>query len=250
MNYGKLSEKLKIDSEVLSLTSAAAAVSQNYDMSKYTDAYVLVNVEGDAAGGVTIDLTESSAATAAGTTAAGSKAGIVIGGTAATNIAAGSGVRDFTLTFSSASTDGNAFTLSLGTVTKKFTYTTSTAAWAAGSTLQYATNINFGTTVGSTVNTGIAGSIDSLKTGLESTLGFGTGVLTLTTPTTASIRIQLMDDAVGAFDIKADQLTSTANKRYLGVKVSTAATSCRAAITVIRTGGRYIPPAFKGKLSS
>ncbi len=269
MNYGKLSEKLKIDSEVLSLTSAAAAVSQNYDMSKYTDAYIVVNVEGNAAGGVTIDLTESSNATAAGTTAAGSKTGIVVGGTAATNIAAGSGVRDLTLTFSSASTDGNFFTLSVGTVSKKFTYTTSTAAWASGSTLQYATNINFGTTVGSTVNTGIAGSIDSLKTGLQSTLGFGTGVLTLTTPTTDSIRIQLMDDAVGdiglnasavmsavvnnavgAFDIKADQLTSTASKRYLGVKVSTAATSCRAAITVIRTGGRYMPPAFKGKLSS
>ena len=132
MNYGKLSEKLKIDSEVLSLTSAATAVSQNYDMSKYTQAMVVVNVEGNAAGGVTIDLTESSNATAAGTTAAGSKTGIVVGGTAATNIAAGSGVRDLTLTFSSASTDGNFFTLSVGTVSKKFTYTTSTAAWAAG----------------------------------------------------------------------------------------------------------------------
>ena len=268
MNYGKLSEKLKIDSEVLSLTSAAAAVSQNYDMSKYTDAYIVVNVEGNAAGGVTIDLTESSNATAAGTTAAGSKTGIVVGGTAATNIAAGSGVRKMTLTMGTASTADEFFTLAAGTVTKKFTYTTSTAAWASGSTLQTATNLYFGTTVGSTVNAGIQGSLDSLKTAIESTLGFG-GAVICSTPTTDAIGLEVADsaagalgltatavmsavvnNAVGAFDIKADQLTSTANKRYLGVKVSTAATSCRAAITVIRTGGRYMPPAFKGKLSS
>jgi hypothetical protein len=66
----------------------------------------------------------------------------------------------------------------------------------------------------------------------------------------SAVMSAVVNNAVGAFDIKADQLTSTASKRYLGVKVSTAATSCRAAITVIRTGGRYMPPAFKGKLSS
>lgn len=266
----KLSETLKLDAEVLAITSAAGSTSRNYDMQGFDKALVAVAVEGSYIGGVTIDLMESSAATVAGTSACGSKAGIVVGGTAATNIAAGSGVRDLTLTFSSASTDTNFFTLSVGTVTKKFTYTTSTAAWATGSTLQYATNINFGSTVGSTVNTGIALSIDSLKTGLESTLGFSTGVLSLSTPTTDSIRIALADaavgdiglsasavmtalvnQAVGCFDIRADQLTSTANKRFISAKVSTASTACRAAVTVIRGGGRYLPASgAKYKLSS
>ena len=53
----------------------------------------------------------------------------------------------------------------------------------------------------------------------------------------------LVNQAVGCFDIRADQLTSTANKRFISAKVSTASTACRAAVTVIRSGGRYLPPA-------
>jgi hypothetical protein len=269
MNYGKITEKYKIDAEIISITSAAGATSLQYDMKAFEQALVAVNVEGSYIGGVTIDLMESSAATAAGSSAAGSKAGIVIGGTAATNIAAGSGVRKMTLTMGTASTADEFFTLAAGTVTKKFTYTTSTAAWASGSTLQTATNLYFGTTVGSTVNAGIQGSLDSLKTAIESTLGFG-GAVICSTPTTDAIGLEVADSAAGAlgltatavmsalvnqavgcFDIRADQLTSTANKRFISAKVSTASTACRAAVTVIRGGGRYLPASgAKYKLSS
>lgn len=269
MNYGKLSEKYKIDAEVMSITSAAGATSQQYDMQKYAQAAFIVAAEGDLTGGVTIDLMESSAATAGGSSAAGSKTGIVIGGTAATNISTASGVRDITLTMGTASTTGAYFTLAAGTVTKKFTYTTSTAAFTSGSTLQSATNLYFGSTVGSTVDTGLQLSLDSLKTQIESTLGFS-GALVCSTPTTVTMRIKCGDaaagdisltatavmsaavnNAVGVFDLRADQMTSTLSKRYLSVKVSTAATSCRAAVTVIRGGGRYMPATDnKYKLSS
>jgi len=264
---GKIVEYNKIDLEVLGISSAAGATSQAYDMREYPQAAVIVNVEGSYAPGVTIDLMESSAATAVGSSAAASKAGIVIGGTAATNIAAGSGVRKMTLTMGTASTADEYFTLAAGTVTKKFTYTTSTAAWASGSTLQTATNLYFGTTVGSTVNAGIQGSLDSLKTAIESTLGFG-GAVICSTPTTDAIGLEVADSAagalgltatavmsalvnqaVGAFDIKADALTT--GKRYIAAKVSTASSACRAAVTVIRGGGRYLPASnVKYKLSS
>jgi hypothetical protein len=55
--------------------------------------------------------------------------------------------------------------------------------------------------------------------------------------------------AVG-FDIRADQLTSTLNKRFVGVSLSTAAQAVGVGITVVRTNGRYMPGGFVGKLSS
>ena len=265
----KITDRLKIDAEIISITSAAGATSQNYDMQKYGQAAFVVSVYGDLTGGITLDLMESSAATAAGSSAAGGKAGIVIGGTAATNIASGSGVREITLTMGTASTTGQYFTLSAGTVTKKFTYTTSTAAWASGSTLQSATNLYFGSTVGSTVDTGLQLSLDSLKTQIESTLGFS-GSLICSTLSTVTLQVRCADSAAGSiglsasavmtaavnqaagvFNLQADQMTSTASKRYLSVKVSTASTTCRVAVDVIRDGGRYMPADdYKYKLSS
>ncbi len=265
----KITDKLKIDAEIISITSAAGATSLQYDMQMYGQAAFVVSAFGDLTGGITVDLMESSVATAGGSSAAGSKAGIVIGGTAATNISTASGVRDITLTMGTASTTGAYFTLGAGTVTKKFTYTTSTAAWASGSTLQTATNLYFGSTVGSTVDTGLQLSLDSLKTQIESTLGFG-GTLTCSSGSTVTMQIKCADAAVGdislsasavmsaavnqaaaVFNLRADQMTSTANKRYLSVKVSTASTTCRIAVNVLRDGGRYIPEADKKyKLSS
>jgi len=241
-------------------------------MSKYTDAYIVVNVEGNAAGGVTIDLMESSAATAAGSSAAGSKAGIVIGATENTAVSASNGVRAMTLTYGTASTGatGDAITLSLGTDTKTFYFSTSTANH--NSTAWTTSVFYFGSTVGSTVNTGAQLSIDVLKAAINSTKCFGNAIV-CSTPATNTLKLEVRDEAsgplgfastgstaflvamvnqaVGAFDIRADQLTSTANKRFISAKVSTASTACRAAVTVIRDGGRYLPAAgAKYKLSS
>lgn len=271
MNYGKLSEKLKIDTEVLQISSGATGVSRNYDMQGYSQAAIAVAVEGSYIGAVTIDLTESSQATAAGTTAAGGKTGITIGGTANTNVDVAQGVRQLTLTYGTASTGatGDSIYLSLGTVTKQFVFSTSTANMSASAWTS--TKLYFGSTVGSTVDTGAQLSLDALRTAIVSTLGFG-NALAVSTPATNTMLLTVNDEAGGAlgfvstasttmfvamvnqaagvFDIRADQLTSTASKRHIGVKVSTASTACRAAVTVIRSGGRYMPPAFKGKVSS
>ena len=265
---GLISERVKVDSEILAVTTAAASTSLNYDMRHYNQALISVGIETTVGiSTVSIDLMQSSAATVAGTSAAGGSAGIVLGG-ASTLVAVAGGVRQMTITMTSLATDLNALELSAGSITKKFTNTTSTAllnssAWAS-------TNLYFGSTLGSTVNTGLALSIDALKTAIESTLAFGTEKFVLSTGSTASLTIKaadavvgnlgfnttntgytaLVNQAVGAFNIADDELTSTANKRYIGVKVSSASEVTRAAVTVIRTGGSYKPPTFSGKLSS
>lgn len=265
-NNAKISEKAKVDSEILAISSAAGSTSLNYDMQDYRQALIAVNVQGNFST-ATIDLMESSASTVAGTSAAGSKAGIVVGG-ASTLVPVTGGVREMTLTITTATTDLDTLTISAGSVSKKFTNTTSTAlhnssAWSS-------TNLYFGSTVGSTVATGLQLTADSLQTAIDSTLAFGAGVIVMSTGTTATLTLKAGDgvvgslgfqttvasftaeinEAVGAFDLNADQMTSTANKRYLSAKVSSISTAGQAAVTVIRTGGRYMAPTFSGKLST
>jgi len=261
-----ISEGIKVDADVFPVTSAAASTSLNYDMQHYNQALVNVCVEGTAGfSTVSIDLMETSAATVAGTSAAGGKAGIVLGG-AATLISTAGGARQITLSMTSV-TSGS-FTLKTGNLSKKFTYTTSTAL--NKSTAQSSTNLYFGSTVDSTANTGMALAFDSLATAINSTLAFGPALI-CTTGSTGSITIQAADAVVGnlgvqttdanlvsaavnkasgAFNITDDQMTSTANKRYIGVKVSSASTPTRAGVTVLRSGGSYMPPTFSGKLST
>jgi hypothetical protein len=271
-NYGKLTEKLKIDTEVITVSSAAGATSQNYDMSGYQQAAILVNVEGTFDNQITLDLMESSAATAAGSSAAGSKAGIAIGASANTYVDYGAGVRALTITMASVATGatGDVFTLSLGTVSKTFTFSTSTAN--ANATAWTTSKLYFGTTVGATADTGIKTALEGLVAAVNSTKGFG-NALVCTTPTTATLKLVVRDEApgtigfistgstlfliaqvnqaAGAFNIKNDQMTSTASKTNLSIKISTASSSCHCGITVIRSGGRYQPdPAAKYKVSS
>lgn len=265
MNHGKLSEKLKFDAEVLDISSASGATSILYDMRGYQQAFVSFAINGDFTT-VVVDLMESSAATAAGTSAAGGKAGIVVGGVS-TLISSTGGVREFTLTMTSATAES--FYLTAGTVgPKMFTYGTSTALNTTASTAWTSTLAYFGSTVGTTVNTGIQLSIDNLKTAIDHQ--FGVGVFNYTSGTTASLGILLADQdktgvgfqstnafysaainqAVGGFNIDADQLTSTANKRYVAIKVATAVTACDVGVSVCRSGSRFGSPVFVGKLSS
>ena len=270
-NNALITEKCKLDGEVLTISSAAGSTSLNYDMQDYRKAAVLVNVvaEGSAAhlSTVTIDLMQSSASTVAGTSAAAGSAGIVIGGAATLVQSSVSGARKMTLTMSSA-TSNQYFTLNLGTVAKKFQYSTSTAlntATADVSTLSY-----YGSTLGSTVNTGVALSITRLMAAINSTVAFGADI-ECSTNATATIVLQVADSAdgrslgfqdstgvmaaginhaAGGFNIAADELTSTLNKRYVGVKVSSCATAASAGVSVIRTSGRFNPPTFSGRLGT
>jgi hypothetical protein len=266
MNHAKLSEKLKFDAEVLEASSGTAPTSLLYDMRGYQQAMIGFCVQGDFTT-VVVDLVESSVPSVAGTSAAGSKAGIVIGGVS-TLVAVTGGVRKITVSPTSASTNNEGFTLTAGTVgPKTFTLTSSTALATTASTSLTSTLAYWGSTVGSSANTGIQLAIDSLKLAVEHQFP---GIFALSTPTTGSLGIALphqdyagigfsstyatmpivINQAVGGFNIDADQLNSTANKRYIGIKVATAVTAVDVGVSVIRASARYGPVTFGGKLSS
>lgn len=262
----QINEAAQVNMEILDVTSAAGSTSLNYDMQHFDKALIAVNVQGGYST-VTVDLMESSAATVAGTSAAGSKAGMVLGG-ASTAISTSGGVRSLTLTLTTASTVNDTIRFTENGVSKTFTNINTTAS--LNSSAWTSTSLYFGSTVGSTAATGLQLRVDSLITALNnSTYGYGTGLI-CSTGTTATVTITardgfdggigygttlaaytaLVNEAVGAFHINADQMTSTLNKRYIGAKVSTASTSLQAAVTVIRAGGSYMPPVFAGKLST
>jgi len=264
-NNGRVSDHMKINSEVITVTSAAGSTSNAYDMGVCGQALFNICANGNFST-LTLDLMEATAATAAGSSAAGGSAGIVIGGPS-TAIPITGGVRAMTLTLGTVTTAASTFSLMVGGVTKQFTYTTSTAL--NKSSAQSSTNLYFGSTVGSTVDTGLQLSLDALSTAITSTLGFG-GIVTVSTPTTVTLKIALNDgatgnlglastatgiiagevnEAVGAFNIANDEL-STGGNRYVKVKGSTASTSVKCGVTVIRTGMRLSGSTYPGKLST
>lgn len=264
-NNGMVSDHMKINSEVLTITSAAGSTSGAYDMSVCGNALFNVCANGTFST-ITLDLMQGTAATAAGSSAAGGSVGIVIGGPS-TLIPVTGGARKLTLTLGTAATASSTWSLSVGGVTKQFQYTTSTASNL--SSAQSSTNLYYGCTVGSTVDTGIQLSADALATAITSTLGFGS-VLNVSSGTTATLVITMNDsatgslglastdgnvvsavvnEAVGAFNIGNDEL-STGGNRYVKVKASTASTSVKLGVTVIRTGMRLSGSTYPGKLST
>ena len=94
-NNAMITEKVKVDSEVLTISSAAGATSNNYDMQDYHRAAIVANVRGDYST-VTVDLMQSSAATVAGTSAAGGSAGVTLGGASTLITSTSGGVRRLT----------------------------------------------------------------------------------------------------------------------------------------------------------
>lgn len=257
-NHGNLSEHVKPSFEVKTISSSAGTTSLNYDMKDYRQALVAVNVRGNYST-ATVDLMESSASTVAGTSAAAGYGGVVVGG-ASTLIPAAGGVREMTVTITTASTAGDTLTFSEGS--NSYTLTNANTTFTNVSTALY-----FGSTVGSTAATGLQLRMDSLKAALESTLVFGDSVI-CSTGTTASLTIAAREcgslgfqttlaaytaevqQAVAVFDVNAEDMTTTANKRYLAAKISSISTAGQAGVTVIRTGGRYMPPTFAGKIAT
>lgn len=265
VNNCKITEKIAVNVENLPLTSAAGATSVNYDMQNFDRAAIAVCVRGTYSS-VVIDLMESSGATVGGSSAAASKAGIVLGGNA-TNIPSTGGVRQILLTHDAGTTSETVyFGIGSGGL-KAFTYTSSTAL--LNSSAWTSTAFYYGSTVASSANTGSQLAMDALKTALVSTIGFGP-IFDFSTPATNTLGIRLHDSAtgnlkvnttvaiptwvvnqaVGAFEIEDANLNSTANKRYIGLKCGTVSTGVGAcAISVMRTGG-YGPAAFGGHMSS
>lgn len=264
-NNAKISEKAKVNTEILAVTSAAGTTSLNYDMQSYDRALISVALQGTFST-ITVDLMESSGATVAGTSAAGSKAGIVAGG-GSTLISTSGGAREIALTWTTATTADDTFRLTCDGESKTFKCSNSSAY--AESSANTSTLLYYASSVGSSANNGLINRMSNLTSAINSTKGFGTKLI-CTTISTAAMKIKATDgweggigyqttvavptaavyEAVVGFDISQDQLDSTANKRYVSAKVSTASTTVRAAFNVIRTGGHFGPPTYPGKLST
>ncbi len=266
----KISEGFKVDIEVVPCTSTLGATSQPYSMKDYDRALIVASLAGSYTT-ARVDLMQTTAATFAMTSAAAGTTGREIGGVS-TNIPAAGGVRAFIMTMGSATgtTDACQFTFGLGTVIKKFVYTTATAQHVTtNSSAQTSTKIYFGSTIGSTVDTGLTAVVDNFIAHMSnSSYGFGAKIRVRSTPTTASVQLAIADvddgpfafnttnafytanitQALTAFDVRASELSSA--NSHLGIKMSTGTTANHAAFTVIRGSGRFKPPVFTGKMST
>lgn len=271
-NSKLISEAAKVSAQVITVTSAAGATSTPVDMQSYRRALLVAAVDATAAAlaNITFDLMESTAATAAGSSAAGSKVGIVVGSSVNTSIPVTRGVQSMLLTAGTGATGatGDAITIAIGSKSRTFAFSTSTAlhnssAWSTS-------KLYFGSTVGSTVDTGMQLAMGMLGSAVRSTLAFGP-TLVVSTPATNTVQLTNNGDlhgslgfgatgstafvtvqplaGVGAFDIDASEL-STGGKRYLSLKASTAVTSVKVGVCVIRTGARSAPAVFNGNLST
>jgi len=262
----KISERIKVDVEQLALTTGAQG-SIAYDMQNYDRALFMASVFSTlGVSSQVVDLWETSAATVTGTTAAGGKAGIEIGSTVSTAVPVTRGCRELLVT---PATVTGSFVLSYGTVTKTFTHSTVAAnllssAWT--STLLY-----FGSTIDSTSEGSLQGHCATIKAAVESTRGFA-NILTCSTPSTGQVVIKCASNDANAnlgfsstaataiaglplrcvvgFELQAEELTSTANKRYLGVTFGAHANASQMSVVVVREGGRFKPEPFSGLMSS
>jgi len=262
INNGNISEKLKLDVDAFVASSAATSSSKKFGMADYNKAAILVSVYSVDVGTPVIDLVCSTASTSAGSTNSSVAGGITLGSSVNTAISPGRGVKQFTLTMASGATGatGDAFTLCGKTFVFSTTGTTSI------STLNTATKLYWGSSLGSTEDGGIKGSIESLKAAIEGTGGFG-GMISVTTGTTANAAIALTDSATmnelvfgstgstlfvtavvnaaaGGFEIGADEI-SAQGYTHFGITISSVKTAGQAGVTVIRTGG-INPSEFKG----
>lgn len=254
----RISDRVKVDTEELDISSAAGATSIKFDMSDHNHALLTACIAGTFTSAV-VDLMGSTAATAAGSSAAGGKAGITIGSLGSTGISTAGGVRKITLTIGTASTTNDVWTFGVGTRTRRFQYTTSTALHNA--TAWTTALLYYGATEGATVADGIDNSIGLLTSAMNSTLAFP-NMLDIATASTVALQISARDDALGplslssgganvasvavneaavGFDISAAELSTVAGKSWVGLKISSASTACTVGITCMRAPGRYMP---------
>lgn len=284
---GRIIESLKIDTESLvGSTVAGSSVSKLYSMEHYDDAMLVFSMGLASPGAsiatassVVVSLVESSAATSAGTTLIGGKATIAIGSSVNTAITTAAGCQGIILQSGSAAsataaTTGDSFQFGLGTNVVTFTFSSEATMTSPTAGNMAATVAYFGSSIAaSTANTGGTALIDSIRTALQSTILCcgGPNVYRFTTPDTASLRIDVANAtepivynntmattrmigqcaaAAVAIPVRSDQLTSTANKKLIGLRWTTLAQALGVNVTCIRSKGRYIPSGFVGRLSS
>lgn len=238
-------EGTQIFTEMFTLTSAAGATSMAYSMDNCDKITFVCGLGTAAAAAIAISPTFTaiqSADISLSTNAAITGATAIVGPTTANQL---SNARRVLITLSSASTDTHTLVINGKTLTQ----TTVGSATVA-------TAMTFGATAGATDAAGLASMSNSLSSVINnSTLGY---FMTASTPTTASVRLVAKDTAStgisiastgghlitseqahSMIEILAEDLNSTS--KYVGISISTSATSVPVTVTVIKSGLRYGP---------
>lgn len=240
-------EVTQIFTELFTLTSAAGATSMGYSMEN-CDKITFVCGLGTAMAGATA-ITPTFTAIQSydiglSTNAAISGATAVVGPTTASQLR---NARRVLITFGTAATGAQVLTIN----GKTLTFSTVGSATVS-------TAMTFGSTEGSTVADGLQKAANSLSSVINnSTLGY---FMTASTPTTATVRltakdtastgIDILTPATAAYDLTSEQAHSmieilaedlNSTSRYVGVSISTVATSVPVAVTVIKSGLRFGP---------
>lgn len=263
----KIFDKIKISQDAGNISSAAGHSSQRFNMSGSHNVVALVSVfSSGGIGAVTMDFLGSTNSTHAGSTNSSFAAGITIGCTENTVC---SYAKSFTLTMASVATGatGDSFTINGRT----FTFTTVSTLGSTASTSWTSTKFYFGSSVGSTENTGLKLSIESLKACLEDDRCFGKSIVCATN-STCDLKLTLADDVstyftfastastlfftaaanhlVGAFSIDLAKISKLGTGyTHVGAKVSSASTAGSVHYTFISVprsnAGKYAgyPPA-------
>ncbi|MCG8430861.1 MAG: hypothetical protein MJA29_06795 [Candidatus Omnitrophica bacterium] len=242
----RLGEKTQIFHEQISISSAATGLTNGYSMHDCTKISFICGVGSMAAAATAITPTftvRQSADSLLSTSAAVSGATAICGPTTANAI---TNSRSLTITITTSATDTETLTINGKTVS---------AGTTGGSTVS--TNIAFGSSVGATASGGLDGRVNSLSSVINaSTLSY---FMTAATISTAAIRLTPKDTAStgvsvqstgtaytvtsekshSQIDVLAEDLNSTS--QYVGLHISTVATSVTCGITVIKEGLRNRP---------
>lgn len=243
----RLGEENKINCEVVSITSAASALSDAYSFDDCERITFIVGA-GTVAGAATAitptlqvrqsgDIGLSTSTTIGGATAR-------LGPTTANQF---SGIKTALITITTAATGAETIILNGHTLTLN-----------AGTNSTVTTALTFGSTLGATAAEGL----ETRMNGLSSVINNSTlsRWFTATTVSTAAVRITTNDTAATSLnavttgtiftltaerlqsiiEVKAEDLNSTS--KYVGIGITTAATAVTYGVTVIKSGLRTMPP--------
>ena len=250
--HGNIIEHVTINSDVITVTSAATATSMAYDMTDYDKICFTVGVSSHGGGNnALIDVRQSSNSTGTLTTNALFPGATCLGSTNASHVNHAKAV------LLTCATDATASTLAFTINSKNFKLTTSTLLLSA-QTATAASALYFGSTVDSTSAEGLEHMSSALAAIINNTT-FGLGnIATATTVSTAAVRVELLDTCdtyltvgttggASAFiasieraevtmEVHADEMST--GQKCLTLRAATAATSMTMSVAVVRSGRR------------
>lgn len=244
---GNIGEFYRVDTDFLSITSAAGATGKMLDMQNYDKALFIFSVGTFTLNVATAYIVQSGDEKGS-TQAAISGATAAFGNTTALHF---NKLNKLLITVSSAATDNDTVQIQGVTLTNSTAGATTTAS-----------ALGFGSSDGATGSGGTTAIANSLASRINSTAVGLSSIMIATTVANSGVIVQLrenVDTYLGAtghanfpitalnqqvmIEVTVDKMESTA--RYIAARISTGTTACDVPVTVIRYGS-YRPPYVQG----